>query len=223
MKESGCSSRSGQLAMDALGRLDEAEHAELEAHLAYCEECRATRAELRSTVDALDTMTMHSTSAPVAEVSPQLADAVLAGLRPEDGGGDRGRRIRRGAVICGSMAAVAVTAVLVSVGMHHSDVPTKTVALRGVPGVSASAVLVEKSWGTSLTIEERGLTPGQTYTVSMANEQGRWWTAGSYRTTGSGSVEATMACAAQFDSIEVIKVTDPSGRAVLSSDLKASY
>ncbi len=206
------------MAMDALGRLDRSEHDELEAHLATCEECRATDAELRSTVDALGKLSKATTTVPSAEVPPQLARAILTDLQPVDEVGRRRRSIRRAAIVCGSVAAVAIAAVLVAVGMNHSDVPTRTVALRGESGVTASAVLVERSWGTSLTIREQGLAPGRTYTVSMANDQGRWWTAGSYRTTGSAPVEAMMACAAQFDSVQVIKVTDASGKAVLSSD-----
>jgi hypothetical protein len=111
----------------------------------------------------------------------------------------------------------------VTAGLNHSDLPTKTVALQGARGVTATAVLVEKPWGTSLTIHEQGLMPGQTHTVSMDNPHGRWWTAGSYRTTSSAPVEATMACAAQFASIYEIRVTDSNGRAVLSNDSKATY
>lgn len=223
MNESTCNSRRGQLAMDALGRLDEAEYAELAIHLATCEECRATSAELRSTVGALDKWAPGATRAPATVVPPHLAHAVLADLHADDDGHDRGRRIRRVALACGSIAAVVVAAVLLTAGLGHSQLPTKTVALQGTRGVTATAVLVEKAWGTSLTIHEQGLTPGQTYTVSMDDPQGRWWTAGSYRTASVAPVEATMACAAQFASIYEIRVTDSSGRAVLSNEPKATY
>ncbi len=53
--------------------------------------------------------------------------------------------------------------------------------------------------------------------------QGRWWAAGSYRTTGSGPVEATMACAARFRSIDEIRVTDASGRTALSNGPNGTY
>ena len=223
MTESACSSRNGQLAMDALGRLDGAERAELAGHLATCAACRTTSAELRSPVGALGTLAPGATPAPAAVVPPHLARAVLEDLRADGDVVDRGRWIRRGAIACGSIAAVAVAAVLLAAGMNHADVPTKTVALQGARGVTATAVLVEKPWGTSLTIHEQGLVPGQTYTVSMDDPHGRWWTAGSYRTTGSAPVEATMACAAQFTSIYEIRVTDPSGRAVLSNEPKPTY
>ncbi len=223
MKESTCNSRNGQLAMDALGRLDEAEHAELAVHLATCEECRATSAELRSTVGALDKLAKGATLAPATVVPPHLAQAVLTDLHADDDVVDRGSNIGRVALACGSIAAVVIAAVMVTAGMNHSEPPTKTVALQGARGVTATAILVEKPWGTSLTIHEQGLMPGQTYTVSMDNSHGRWWTAGSYRTTSSAPVEATMACAAQFASIYEIRVTDSSGAAVLSNDPKPTY
>jgi hypothetical protein len=218
VKESSCNSRSGQLAMDALGRLDQAEHAELAAHLAGCERCRATSIELKSTVGALDKLTAVAPSAPATVIPPHLAQAVFADIGAGDDRLDHGSRFRRVALAGASIAAVVVAAVAVNVGMTHSVAPTKTVALQGAQGVMATAVLVEKPWGTSLTIHEQGLMPGQTYTVSMDDPHGRWWTAGSYRTTSSAPVEATMACAAQFASIYEIRVTDSNGRAVLINE-----
>ena len=223
MKESGCNSRSGQLAMNALGRLDQGEQAELMIHLATCEECRATSAELRSTVGALDTLTKVAPSLPATVIPQHLAQAVFADLSASDDALDHGSRLRRVVLAGASIVAAVVAAVVVTSAMSHSVAPTKTVALQGRGGVTATAVLVEKPWGTSLTIHEQGLVPGQTYTVSMDDPHGRWWTAGSYRTRSSAPVEATMACAAQFASIYEIRVTDSSGRAVLSNELKPTY
>jgi anti-sigma-K factor RskA len=209
--------------MDALGRLDAAEHAELATHLATCEECRATSAELASTVGALDKLRTGEPSVRATLIPAHLAQAVFADINTSDDGINHGRRFRRVALAGASIAAVVVAAVVVTAGMTHSAPPTKSVALQGAQGVTATAVLVEKPWGTSLTIHEQGLMSGQIYTVSMDNPHGRWWTAGSYRTTSAAPVEATMACAAQFDSIYEIRVTDSSGRAVLSNESKPTY
>jgi hypothetical protein len=208
--------------MEALGHLDEAEQAVLEAHLATCEECRATSAELTSTVEALDALTRGAVCPPVSAVPPAVAPTESGGHRT-NGVGYRGKRIRRGLIAGVSIAAVVIAAMLVTTLVNRSDLPTKTVALRGGPGVTATAVLVEKPWGTSLTIREQGLVPGHIYTVSMANLQGRWWTAGSYRATSSTFVAATMVCAAQFDSIDRIRVTDSSGRTVLTDHSIVTY
>jgi len=220
---SACIGRRGQVAMAALGALDTDEQAGLDAHLATCEECRAVSAELRSTVGALDTRVDGRPAAPAAPVPPQLADAVLTGLRVGDEL-DRRRRMRRiGVVVSGSAAAVVLAVLLVLVGTRPAAPPTRTVALTGTPGVVASAVLEERSWGTALTVQEQGLTPGRTYTVSMSNPQGRWWTAGSYRASGPASVVVTMGCAARFGSIDEIRVTDSSGRTVLANHPGTAY
>jgi len=218
-----CSARRGQLAMDALGCLDDDECTELHAHLAACEECRATSAELRATVGALDTLTKAAPPAPVAVVPPRLTRDVLASLHTDDEVVAHGWKPRNVLLACGSLAAVVIAVVVVSLAMDNPRLPSKTVALQGAHGVTATAVLVEKPWGTSLTIRETGLAAGRTYTVSMDDPQGRWWAAGSYRTSGAAPVEATMACAARFSSIYEIRVTDPGGRTVLSNDPKAAY
>ncbi len=223
MTAPACITRRGQLAMAALGALDAAEQADLESHLAVCEECRAAGAELRSTVGALDARAAGGPSIPEAPVPAHLADAVLTDLRT----GvelDRRRRMRRfGVVVCGSAAAVVLVVLLVLVGTSRPAAPERTVALTGVPGVTASAVLEERSWGTALTVHEQGLAPGRTYTVSMSNSQGRWWTAGSYRASGPSPVEVTMGCAARFASIDEIRVTDSSGRTVLANHPGHAY
>jgi len=214
---SACITRRGQLAMAALRALDADEQAELDAHLASCEECRTVSAELRSTVGALDTRAESGPPEPVTPVPPHLAEAVLSELRTGDEL-DRRRRMRRiGVVACGSAAAALLVVLLVLMGPGRPTTPTRTVALSGSPGVTASAVLEERTWGTALIVHEQGLAPGRTYTVSMSNPQGRWWTAGSYRSSGAAPVVVTMGCAAGFASIDEIRVTDVSGRTVLES------
>jgi hypothetical protein len=217
-----CIARRGQLAMAALRALAPDEQAELEEHLATCAECRAVSAELRATVGALDTRVDGGPPVPVAPLSAHLADAVLADLRAGDEL-DRRRRTRRIVVVSGSVAAAVLVVLLVLVGTSRPSVPTRTVALTGTPGVTASAVLEERSWGTALTVHEQGLAPGRTYTVSMSNPQRRWWTAGSYRASGTAPVEVTMGCAARFASIDEIRVTGPDGRTVLVNHPGGAY
>lgn len=223
MRDRSCDSRRGQLAMGALGRLDGGEQADLDAHLTTCEECRASFAELRSAVGALDASTVEAITAPVPSVPPHLTEAVFADLDTGDPDVARPRRRRRLLIACGSVAAVVIGALLATVALTRSDPPTKTIALRGTGGVTATAVLVEQSWGTSLTIHEQGLAPGQTYTVSMDDQLGHWWAAGSYRATGSGPVDATMACAARYSSIYEIRVTGQAGRTVLTNAPSGAY
>src|SRR5665213_1017172 len=101
VNESTCNSRSGQLAMDALGRLDVAEHAELAAHLATCEECRSTSAELTSTVGALHKWTKGATLATATVVPSDLTQAVFENLSTSDESSDGTSRFWRVAIACG--------------------------------------------------------------------------------------------------------------------------
>ncbi len=218
-----CMARRGQSAMSALGALDADEQAELEVHLATCEECRAISTELRATVGALDTWAERSRPAEAASVPPHLTDAVLSGLRTEDELDRRRRKVRHVGVACASAAALVLAVVLSLALVDRPGVPTRTVALSGAPGVTASVVLEQRSWGTSLTVKEQGLRPGQTYTVSMSNTEGYWWTAGSYRASSNAPVVATMGCAARYASIDEIRVTDPGGRTVLVNHPGAAY
>jgi hypothetical protein len=208
--------------MAALRALDADEQAGLDAHLVTCGECRAVSAELHSTVGALDTRVDGRPAAPAAAVPVQLADAVLTDLRAGDVL-DRRRWMRRIGVMVSASSAAVVLAVLLLVATRPTAPPTRTVALTGTPGVVATVVLEERSWGTSLTIQEHGLAPGGTYTVSMSNPQQRWWTAGSYRAAGPASVVVTMGCAARFGSIDEIRVTDSSGRTVLANHPGTAY
>jgi hypothetical protein len=221
--EPRCITRSGQLAMGALGRLREDERTELDRHLRTCGKCRAMSAELRSTVDALGFWHEGRMPGPRTAVPGRRGGAAEAEPGVDSGRTERRRKIRTTAIAGASMAAAVVAAVSVAGAMHSPQAPSRTVALHGAPGVTAEAALVDESWGTALTIREQGLMPGQTITVSMANSTGRWWTAGSYRTTSAASVEARMACAAAFASIDQIRVTDSSGRSILTSRPKAAY
>ena len=80
-------------------------------------------------------------------------------------------------------AGVAAAGIALVASGNGSAPPGKTVALSGAHGVTASVSLVSESWGTRATPGESGQAPGQVLTVSMKTASGRWWVAGSYRTT----------------------------------------
>ena len=94
--------------------------------------------------------------------------------------------------------------------------PARHVVLEGSAHVDGHVVLTETTWGTSLSFTEVGLPQGSIYTVQMASDTGRWWTAGTFRVSSASGVEATMACAAGYRSITAIEVLDPQGHVVLS-------
>ena len=119
----------------------------------------------------------------------------------------------------GIVGAIAAALILVTVfSTSPSSSPSqRALALSGAPAVTASAVLVEQPWGTSLQLSERGLPGGQIYTVSMETKSGRWWTAGTYRPAKGQAVFATMACAVSLHKITGVRVVNAAGATVLDS------
>jgi hypothetical protein len=156
--------------------------------------------------------------AATAAVPAELADRILGDLHR---GGALQRRKRRTTVAAligaGLIAASFILASLFS-GSSAPKAPTqRTMALSGLSSVSATAVLSQKPWGTSLALKEEGLPGGTVYTVSMRTAKGTWWVAGTYRSNSSGPVNATMACAVALNEIDGLRVTNSSGAIVLSS------
>jgi predicted anti-sigma-YlaC factor YlaD len=200
--------------MAALGAASVEERQAFERHLGECAACRAISVELRSTAGSLEAVT--SVEAPtVGPVPVSLAEAVLGALIE----GDRTARLRRRTrlLVSAGVAAALVALALIVAGSDGNEAnQQKTVALHGAAPVHASAVLEARPWGTSLTFREQGLATEETYTVSMASSAGTWWTAGTYRSTNTRAVTATMACAVRLAAISEIRVTDAAGHTVLS-------
>jgi hypothetical protein len=206
-----------RIALDDSGLVvAESERAGLLAHLDGCAECRACTDALASTRDALIFVDPHA-AACAAPVPPELTASVLGALHHA---GRRQRHRRTGVVVAlaasGLVAASFIVRTLVP-GSSVAPVPVqRTEALHGDRAVTATAVLSERVWGTSLSFRERGL-PGRVYTVSMRTPSGRWWVAGTYRATVGQAVDAVMACAAPMQQITGIRVTNAAGTQVLDS------
>lgn len=234
MTERDCSGWRGVLAMDAIGRADEKEARELAEHLEECGQCRTDAEEVRTAAGALSLLdaaqvadlergsTVVGLAAGSEPVLPGLGGGPepVAEIRPID---RRGRRPAEGkkkwvtAAACVAAVAAAV-AVVAAVALGGSSTPpTRTVALSGEPGVTASVVLTSQAWGTRAVLTESGQAAGQALTVSMRTASGRWWVAGSYRTTGrSGSLEVSLSSAVPANQITDVWVSDQGGHTVLN-------
>ena len=212
MSGAECDRWHGLQAMHAIGRLDPDEESQLRAHIEGCPACRAEAAELAGMGAALGLVDFGHLHDGMEPAIP-LESATWERVRWE-----RQRRVRMSATrwAMAGMAAAAVAAIaLVVVSVQSSPAPTRTVALRGTPGVQASVVLTSKAWGTQATFKESGQPAGQVWTVSMETSPGSWWVAGSYRTLGSGQVQVTLACAVPADQITHVWVSDGAGHTVL--------
>ncbi|HEV3132392.1 MAG TPA: hypothetical protein VGY51_10555 [Acidimicrobiales bacterium] len=237
-----CAEWQGTMAMDAIGLATERESRDLREHVASCLSCRQDAADLLSAAGALRSVD----PAQVGRLEPQLpTEAAAAGGQVEaapaepfsyagadteaghgrkaghlsqSGPRARGRRRRRLAGGVGALvaAAAAITAVVALGGAPAP--PSRTMALRGQPGVVASIALTSQSWGTRGTLRESGQAPGQVLTVAMKSASGRWWVAGSYRTAArSGTLEVQLSCAVALNQVTDVWVTDQSGQVVLNA------
>jgi predicted anti-sigma-YlaC factor YlaD len=216
-----CEQWRGLIAMRALGGLSSDEATALDAHLEGCTECEALAEEMSSTAAMLAYVDPASIE-PTALVAPELAERVLGDLRRAGAVQRRRRRVTMGAAsLVGALAAAVILFALLSGSTPSTNQRTlalgPTTALNDSSSVSATAVLVDQSWGTSLDFSERGLPSDGVYTVSMETAAGTWWTAGTYRSIAGRTVRATMACAVAMKNITGLRVENAKGVTVLTS------
>lgn len=131
---------------------------------------------------------------------------------------------RRGFLVAGMGAAVGAAA---GIGAYEAiddevaEPPTETIALAGVSsGVTASASLINHTWGVELLLTIRGLEAGRSYEVRYRATDGREVLAGSFV-----GVETEFLCrmtgALLREDAEAIELVDEDGAVVLSSDLSS--
>jgi predicted anti-sigma-YlaC factor YlaD len=214
-----CEQWRGLIAMRALGELASDDATALDAHLEGCADCRAVADELASTVSMLAYVDVASIE-PTALVPPELSARVLGDLHRAAAMDRRRRRI----IVSGASLVGAIAAALILFAVVSGTSPTtneRTMALHGLTSVTAKAVLVNQSWGTTVDFSESGLPGGGVYTVSMKTATGAWWTAGTYRSVSGRTVNATMACAVGMKNITGLRVENSKGVTVLASTANA--
>ena len=223
----GCSEWRGLLALRAIGSSDYDVDG-LAEHLEHCDQCRADAEEVDSAAAALallddaqveqlggERLRTGGLDGPESEPAVVAEPAAVAEPVTRLGTGPKRRRWVTVGVAAAAAAVVAIVS-LVSLGGSSSPT-TRTVALTGESGVTASVALSGQSWGTRATLRESGQAGGQVLTVSMRTYSGRWWVAGSYRTTGrSGTLQVQLSCAVSSDQITDVWVSDQSGHTVLN-------
>ena len=162
-----CRDRRGSLAVAAMGRLDPAEQAALDAHVDQCDACRSELRELTAVARAFETADadrVRSGERPLPR--PQLRREVLARVATERAA--RLRRRRLGLAVAAA-ALVIVASLLVGVVQRTDDVPGEQVELDAARGVvtdaRGSAVLEPQPWGTQIHLEVVGLEPGTEFEV----------------------------------------------------------
>lgn len=205
-----CRDQRGDLAAEALGRLEPARRTALRAHLDGCPECRDELSELEAVARALPAAD-PSRLTPAEEAPPDLSERVLGRVARE-----RVRRRRRRAGTVAGLAAAAAAAVLVVALVSGSPSSgDREVAFPVRPaGSEAVAVLAERPWGTEVALEVRGLEPGSRYWLWLTGEDGRRVGAGSFRGT-SGTARVVLASALPLPDVDRVWLTDGDDEVVL--------
>jgi hypothetical protein len=210
------------MAMRAIGQAGTEESQELDRHLETCEQCRLDAAEVAGAAAALRVLSpaqvdhlereLPAVSNPTSPASS--VSEVPIGSDRQDGRGRSRRWVAGVGVAAVGIAAAAIAVVTLSGGQ---PAPARTVALAGEHGVVASVALAAQASGTHATLWESGQPAGQVLTVSMKTSSGRWWVAGSYRTTsGPGPTVVQLSCAVRPSQITEVWVSDQKGRTVLT-------
>ena len=162
-----CRDRRGSLAVAAMGRLEPAEQAALDAHVDQCDACRSELRELTAVArafEAADADRVRSGERPLPRL--ELRREVLARVASERAARLRWRRLG----LAGAAAALVIVAsLLVWVVQRTGDVPGEQVELDAARGVvtdaRGSAVLEPRPWGTQIHLEVVGLEPGTEFEV----------------------------------------------------------
>jgi len=142
-----------------LGALSPAERRDYEEHVAGCDECRRSIAELAPIPGLLARLTPERASALLDEsVVPRSAPRpeMLEAMRREA----RRRRIRRTRLrlaTAAAAAAVVLAAVFIPLAFVHPAADAQTVAFEAVADVpvSATATLTSVAWGTRIELDCR--------------------------------------------------------------------
>jgi predicted anti-sigma-YlaC factor YlaD len=188
-----CRDRRGSLAVAAMGRLEPAEQAALDAHVDQCDACRSELRELTTVArvfEHADADRVRSAERP----RPELRREVLARVATE-----RAARLRRRRLGLAAAAAALVVAasVLAWVLQRTGDITGEQVELNPARGVVtdawASAVLEAQPWGTQIHLEVVGLEPGTEFEVWLLRLDDSRVSAGTFVTAAGRTMQVVAA------------------------------
>ncbi|TMQ92449.1 hypothetical protein ETD83_27200 [Actinomadura soli] len=148
----------------ALGLLEEGDRRAFEAHLRGCGSCQAEMREMSGTASALSALGAGEAGADDASAPPAPVIDMMRRKRRAD------RRSRRAALVIGTAAAAGALVAGVGVGTVLDDEGEAPKAPQAPPiagerftgtnpgtGASGMVGLVDKGWGTQVSLELRGI------------------------------------------------------------------
>lgn len=202
-----------------LGHLGGDEAARVRTHLETCFDCRAEHAALTPLAAALRDVAPDRLDE-VPEPGPLLRSRIEAQIGAERAARRRRALLRRtGAGVAAAVLLVAAFAADRRLGDDPAPVPLEAVPVTSeVEGVSATADLVDHTWGVEIKLTVTGLEDGETYTTTV--ERGRReYAAGAFIGVEDVEVLCNMTASVLREDATGFTVLDDEGRPVLRAEL----
>jgi predicted anti-sigma-YlaC factor YlaD len=218
MATEACRDWRGDLAIEALGQLEDRQRAALLAHIDGCAECRAARTELSSVARALDLAGADRIGETDVPLPPQeLGDRILDRLQVERVA--RRRHRTRGFVAAAVGIAATIVVVLALVIGSGSGQHGTVVALHSSDrDVHATAVLYPETSGTRVQLRVDGLDDREWYWLWVTGADGKRVAAGTF-SASSERENVTMTAALSLPRAKRVWVTDDHNHLVLDGYL----
>jgi anti-sigma factor RsiW len=214
-----CAVRPEDLGPYLLGQLAPDEGVLVAEAVDSCASCTAEVERLQLVVQAL-ARTTASLEEPAPPAPAPAFDRVLATVHGERLDRRRRRHRRIGLVAAALVLVVAAGVGAVARSMSGNDAAAgRDVALTGTRPAAGSVEVSERRWGTALTLEVRGLTPGKSYGAWLADGSGERVGAGTFRPTADGSARVELAAALRLPDADTVGVTELGGDDVLRASL----
>jgi anti-sigma factor RsiW len=205
-----------------LDQLDPDLRDEVDRHLTTCAACRADLAEiapLAAVLRDVDPDAVRPTGiAPPAELDERIRQALPAASRTT-----ARRWVPAAAAALGVAAATAaVTALVVRDDPARDDTAPTVIAVPRVessPGVTASAGLVDHTWGLEIKLQATGLAAGERFHMWVVADDGEEHDAGELLGVAGTTITCDMPSSVLLDEAASFRVVDASGEAVISGDV----
>lgn len=198
-----------QLGMLAGGLLDEHERLALQAHLDGCAQCRAELAEIAPVARLLpraDPERVADRALPATGLTLQVFTAVAAERHAR-----ARRRITQAAAALSVAAAVALGLVVLAV----PDPGRPVEFAQAPPGITATATLQGRAWGTQVQLSVAGLGDGVEHALWLERADGSRVPAGTFTADGARTLTVTMAAALPAADAAALGISDDTGNTVL--------
>lgn len=205
-----------QLGMLAGGLLDDQERLALQAHLDGCPQCRAELAEILPVARLLpraDPERVMDQAVPASRLTLQVFAAVA---------GERRARNRRRLTQAAASLSVAAAFALGLVVLTAPDPGRLVEFAQTPPGVTATASLQDRAWGTQVQLAVTGLDDGVRHAVWLERRDGSRVPAGTFTADGARSLSVTLAAATPAGDAVALGISDDMGDTVLLAPTAAS-